>query len=332
MQHIVPIVLEYVDPRSVIDVGCGLGTWLLEFHRRGVSGMLGIDGDYIDRSLLSIPRDRFRAIDLSEPFKLAETADLAISLEMAQHLPASSAASFVRSLAALAPVILFSAAAPKQGGVHQINEQWPDYWAESFHDWGFAAVDCIRDRIWENEDVAWWYAQNMMFFVDREHLLERPVLAAEGASSQLCRLVDPRSSQGMWETNREKTGDAMLRVTDLGTVIVVDGGRLALDLGAERPVRPFLERNGTYWGPPPDNTTAIEEVRRLRGEGARYVAFTFAAAWWLDHYAGFASWLRAEFRCINDDNLVTVFDLTPGRHGVSKAPVRRASTGQALER
>ena len=307
--HVVPLVLEYIELNSVIDIGCGLGAWLSEFRRRGVRDVLGFDGDYIDRSFLAVSQDRFRALDLAQPFNLDETADLAISLEVAQHLPATSAQSFIRSLTEIAPVVLFSSAAPAQGGVHHINEQWPDYWAERFDACGFAAVDCVRDRIWNNENVAWWYAQNIMFFLDRERLSECPALTEAGITSFIRQLVHPRSSRAIWETDRDETRKALLRITGPGTVIIVDDGKLALDLGPTRPIRQLLERDGTYWGSPQDDATAIGEIERLRSEGARYIAFTFSAAWWLDHYASAASWLRREFKCISDTP-VTVFDLT----------------------
>ena len=59
--------------------------------------------------------------------------DLAISLEVAEHLKSSSSEDFVQSLTTLAPMILFSAAIPHQGGLHHINEQWLEYWGDLFN-------------------------------------------------------------------------------------------------------------------------------------------------------------------------------------------------------
>ena len=41
---IVPVIVELVSPRSVIDVGWGAGLWLAEFERAGVVDLMGIDG------------------------------------------------------------------------------------------------------------------------------------------------------------------------------------------------------------------------------------------------------------------------------------------------
>ncbi len=115
-QEIVPLIVEIVEPRSVIDVGCGTGTWLSVFKDLGIDDVWGVDGDYVDRSLLQIPPERFMARDLAQPFVLDRVFDLVICLEVAEHLPPESAGTFVNSLVKLGPVILFSAAIPHQGG------------------------------------------------------------------------------------------------------------------------------------------------------------------------------------------------------------------------
>ncbi|MCI0704193.1 MAG: class I SAM-dependent methyltransferase [Planctomycetia bacterium] len=176
---VVPLVLGFVPARSVIDVGCGEGTWLSVFREHGVKDVLGVDGDYINRDRLEIASDRFRPRDLSRPFELERTFDLAVSLEVAEHLPEGSADDFVASLARLAPVAFFSAAAPYQGGEQHVNEQWPAYWAERFARHGFLPVDCLRRRIWANPDVEWWYAQNAFLYVRRNWLSVDSVLTRE---------------------------------------------------------------------------------------------------------------------------------------------------------
>jgi len=157
--------MELVRPKSVVDFGCGTGTWLAVFSRYGVREILGVDGPWIDHELLEIPSDRFVARDLSKPFYLDRQFDLVLSLEVAEHLPPESAHGFLDSLTRLGPIVLFSAAIPYQGGTGHLNEQWPEYWASLFERRGFNAVDCIRRRVWENPAVEWWYAQNAILLV-----------------------------------------------------------------------------------------------------------------------------------------------------------------------
>jgi SAM-dependent methyltransferase len=162
---IVPLVLAFVPVRSVVDVGCGDGSWLAVFRRYGVEEILGLDGDYVDREALQIPPESFQACDLRNPLEIRREFDLAVSLEVAEHLPEPCAAMFIEGLVQLAPAVLFSAAIPFQGGTNHINEQWPDKWAELFKRHGYVAVDMIRKQVWRNETVDWWYAQNTILFV-----------------------------------------------------------------------------------------------------------------------------------------------------------------------
>jgi len=176
---ILPLVLDLLHPQSVLDVGCGDGNWLSVFRDLGVGDILGIDGDYVQRDLLQIPSERFRPMDLAKPFSVGRTFDLAVSLEVAEHLPASSATGFVRSLTEAAPAVLFSAAIPNQGGENHVNEQWPEFWASLFRQNGFVAIDAFRRRVWHNDAVDWWYAQNILLFVRIGVAEQNPPLKAE---------------------------------------------------------------------------------------------------------------------------------------------------------
>lgn len=176
---VAPIVLELVRPASVVDIGCGLGEWLAAFQEYGVDDILGIDGDYIDRRMLYIPQENFKTFDLNKPFMLSRTFDLAICLEVAEHIEPENATGFIGSLTRLAPVVLFSAAIPLQGGTHHVNEQWPDYWVQKFRAWGFVPVDAIRKRIWSNPDIRIFYRQNAMFFCTEQVLANNSSLAKE---------------------------------------------------------------------------------------------------------------------------------------------------------
>lgn len=178
-QKIIPLVMELLQPNTVIDVGCGLGTWLSVFKEHGVEDILGIDGDYVERKKLQIPEESFLSVDLKKPLTLDRKWDLVVSLEVAEHLPDSSAEIFVNSLAKLGKVILFSAAIPFQEGENHLNEQWQDYWKKHFENIGYLPVDCIRRRVWQNSHVAYWYAQNILIYVEREYLENHQLLKQE---------------------------------------------------------------------------------------------------------------------------------------------------------
>jgi SAM-dependent methyltransferase len=173
--------MEFVQPRSVIDIGCGIGTWLRAFMEAGVDEVVGVDGDYVNRAQLMIPHSSFYAHDLEQPLRLERKFDLALSLEVGEHLASQFAPVLVGSLTRLAPVILFSAAIPGQGGTNHVNEQWPEYWEYLFDTEGFVQTDPLRPQLWYDNRVDPWYRQNLYVFI------ERKLLEANGRLSALPR-------------------------------------------------------------------------------------------------------------------------------------------------
>src|SRR5262249_24652716 len=87
-REMVPLVVALVQPRSVIDVGCGEGVWLSVFAECGVPDICGVDGSHVDPARLAIPAERFLAHDLTQPLHQDREFDLVVSLEVAEHLPA----------------------------------------------------------------------------------------------------------------------------------------------------------------------------------------------------------------------------------------------------
>ena len=161
---IVPALLRWFPARSVVEFGCGTGNVLAEFARNGAADVLGVDGGYVPRDLLRIPPERFRAADLMTLADVGRPFDVACSLEFAEHLSAARAEGFVALLAAAAPVVLFSAAVPGQGGLGHVNEQPQSYWARLFAAHGRVPVDVIRPAITGAPGADWYYAQNTLVY------------------------------------------------------------------------------------------------------------------------------------------------------------------------
>jgi SAM-dependent methyltransferase len=203
-REVVPLVLDLLKPnkiKSVIDVGCGAGFWLAAFKENGVDEVWGIDSDNTHTSQLLIPKDQFVSFDLTQPIHIDKEFDLVISLEVGEHLPEECGTQFVESLTRLAPVVLFSAAIPYQGGPaveiawdQHLNEQWPDYWADRFRQKSYVVIDCLRRRIWDNEKVLFWYAQNTFIFVKESCLENYPSLKKEftGSVTSQLSIVHPK--------------------------------------------------------------------------------------------------------------------------------------------
>ena len=97
------------------------------------------------------------------------------------------------------------------------------------------------------------------------------------------------------------------------TFILVDEQGFGTEFAAGRPRFPFLERDGQYWGAPPDDATAIRELERLRETGAKYVVFGWPAFWWLKHYSDLHKYLRSEYACLLDNERILIFSLHQAR-------------------
>ena len=100
-------------------------------------------------------------------------------MEVAEHITTENSEKFIKYLTDKAPVILFSAAIPNQGGTNHINEQWLEFWEEIFKKNNYKLIDCIRDKIWRNDNVEMWYIQNIFIFVENDYLQKNEILKNE---------------------------------------------------------------------------------------------------------------------------------------------------------
>jgi glycosyltransferase involved in cell wall biosynthesis len=113
-----------------------------------------------------------------------------------------------------------------------------------------------------------------------------------------------------WHQIHSAIQDMTVLIPQGETLILVDEDEWATDeIIAGRRRVPFLERDGIYWGPPPDAKSAIQELERLRQSGAHFIGFAWQTFWWLDYYFEFNRYLRLKFRCLLENDRCVVFDL-----------------------
>jgi len=175
----IALVRSYLDVNSVLDVGCGRGIWIDEWRRAGVEDAVGVDGSYIDPERLAIPAKHMAMLDISLPFRLDRRFDLVQSLEVAEHVPAANADTFIDNLVAHGRIIMFSAAVPGQGGEFHVNEQPYNYWRDKFAARGFTLFDFIRPKIAAIRKIEPWYRYNTFLFV-HENAIDEVPLAVRG--------------------------------------------------------------------------------------------------------------------------------------------------------
>jgi len=150
----------------VVDLGCGTGALLEALRDRGCE-VLGLE--YAEAAL-KYCRDRrldVAKFDLErDSFNDDRTFDVAISMEVAEHLPRAAADRYVDLLTRLSGIIVFTSAPPGQGGVDHVNEQPPSYWLDKFRQRGFEHDEELSQRwreTWKAKgDVEGWYYQNLM--------------------------------------------------------------------------------------------------------------------------------------------------------------------------
>lgn len=166
MRHIADSIVRDASPGTLVDVGCGGGFLLSALDARGVA-CFGLEYSQAGIDLCRSAGLDVRPFDLEHDTFAGYSFDVAVSMEVAEHLPASVADRFVDLLASLAPVVVFTAARPGQVGTDHVNEQPPEYWIERFAARGFAPHETLADtwqHEWERLGVIECYRRNLMVF------------------------------------------------------------------------------------------------------------------------------------------------------------------------
>jgi hypothetical protein len=123
----------FPEAKRLGDVGAGTGAYAAAARKAGLYATpyeRSPVGRWIG-SLQGLPRNDFDLTDKStlEPIR---GFDLAYSLEVAEHLPPELGEKLVDTLVRAAPIVVFTAAQPGQGGQGHVNEQPKSYWVEQF--------------------------------------------------------------------------------------------------------------------------------------------------------------------------------------------------------
>jgi methyltransferase family protein len=169
-------------PQSVIDIGCGRGAWLKAAKNLGAADIHGVDGPWLKQEDMLDDQIKFIDANMESTIPLSRRYDLAISLEVAEHLSSSAAPKIVSTLCDASDLVLFGAAVPCQGGENHINEQRQSYWVKLFCEQNFSPIDLVRPALWSNKLVSPWYKQNTLLYVrdsreDLKRLLQPGAIA-----------------------------------------------------------------------------------------------------------------------------------------------------------
>jgi hypothetical protein len=165
---------------DLVDVGAGAGAWSQAALEMGKK-VLSIDGEWVRNVPKACEGLTYQYSDLDSTITSERVFDVSVCVEVAEHLTPERSAGLISDLCSLAPVAVFGAALPRQGGVGHINCRPSSFWIELFRRQHFSVFDAFRPAFWYDSRVAPWYAQNTFLFVSNARLeafshLPRPSL------------------------------------------------------------------------------------------------------------------------------------------------------------
>lgn len=173
---ILGILFQAIKVRSILDVGCGVGTWLRAAKELGCRECVGVEGKWVVNKMQPKNGVIIKIQNLEKKIKINKKYNLTISMEVAEHLTPKRAKSFVRDLCRSSDIILFSAATPAQGGVNHLNEKPISFWASIFLKHGFIPFDVIRPLVKHNTKVEPWYRKNSILFISNKKITYNKIL------------------------------------------------------------------------------------------------------------------------------------------------------------
>lgn len=165
---IIGYINTFYNFKSAVDFGCGMGTWCNVMESFNKEDYLGIDQHDYSSEYMLISQEKYLKYDLCYPLSLSRKYDIAISVEVAEHIDSKYAGIFIGNLCRHSDVILFSAALPNQGGTGHINEQPCSYWKQIFERFKYRAIDCIRPVFWNNKTIEVWYRNNSILYINEQ--------------------------------------------------------------------------------------------------------------------------------------------------------------------
>ena len=155
-------IVAFLRPTSVVDYGCGVGWVLFYLNKHGVADLRGYEPNHAMEGIIDLNvLENVKFESLTDQITPGRQFDLAMSLEVAEHIDQKYSGVAVENICRSAKRVMFSAAPPGQGGVGHINEQPFKYWQKLFADNGFALNDSltkkVRSYLKEKNSIRWYH-------------------------------------------------------------------------------------------------------------------------------------------------------------------------------
>lgn len=135
------MIAAHLKPTSVIDWGCGCGFILEKLQMHGITELCGVEGSVDVKPF--IPESLKNTIQIADVLLYkSKIYDLAISIEVAEHIPEKDAGRFVDAVCNSASKwVWWTAAQIGQDGTGHINCQPLSFWENVFRDVGLFEPD-----------------------------------------------------------------------------------------------------------------------------------------------------------------------------------------------
>ena len=304
----------------ILEIGCGFGriTRLLAqaFPQASITAV-----DLSPDQLLNAknycgndPRIRFEQYDFYSGAALpGGDYDVAVAIEVLLHHPRPMVCDLLRKLS--------------RSARHLVNVDWSEEWRWKtpehvwVHDYGsiYAEVglESVAFELPEKVDGL----QQKLFVATQAisptlRSLEQQARKAAAAAQKIPASTANASAElpaaALWSETLERAIQDIRRLIPRGSEFILvndDQWGSETRLLSEYRVWPLLERDGQYWGPPPDDETAVSEMVRLRHLGASYIVFAWSSFWWLKEYAGFHQHLRNSCALLLENERLIIFQL-----------------------
>ncbi len=169
-QKLAQAIIDILNPSSVVDFGCGRGYWLQQFLSLGITNVRGFEVQDFPNDQWVVDKSLVVQCDLTKEILPERRYDLAICIEVAEHLPISAADQLISNIVAHSDFVMFGAAIPYQEGAGHINENWIEFWLQIFASKKYVCFDIFRWKHWNDREIHWWYRQNTVLFVKESRL------------------------------------------------------------------------------------------------------------------------------------------------------------------
>jgi 2-polyprenyl-3-methyl-5-hydroxy-6-metoxy-1,4-benzoquinol methylase len=159
-EKVLNIVISELKPKSVLDVGCGVGYSLNYYLSKMIDGW-GVENSTMAISN-SVVKERIIKYNLKKELNLNKKFDLVWCFEVIEHIHPDYEKNFLKTLTNHSDRILISAARPGQGGYGHFNEQRPEYWINKFGNLGYHLDEEFTAKVRATKEN---HAGNLLFFI-----------------------------------------------------------------------------------------------------------------------------------------------------------------------